>query len=56
MASSVRVGEEADSFHDEIDNGHVSGTLILIIGMAFLLNMLDGFDVTAMAFTVHSSG
>ncbi len=32
-----------------IDNGQVSGQQILVIGLCMFLNMLDGFDITAMA-------
>ena len=41
---------------DVIDSGSVAGTQFLVIGIALLLNMLDGFDITAMAFTAHSIG
>jgi benzoate transport len=39
-----------------IDQGKIAGLQFLVIGISLLLNMLDGFDVTAMAFTVHSIG
>ncbi len=32
-----------------IDNGHVSGQQLLVIGLCMFFNMLDGFDITAMA-------
>ena len=32
-----------------IDNGQVSGQQILVVGLCMFLNMLDGFDITAMA-------
>jgi AAHS family 4-hydroxybenzoate transporter-like MFS transporter len=32
-----------------IDDGQVSGQQILVVGLCLLLNMLDGFDITAMA-------
>lgn len=32
-----------------IDNGQVSGQQILVVGLCILFNMLDGFDITAMA-------
>ena len=41
-----------DSRHlvaDVIDDGKVSGQQILVIVLCLLLNMLDGFDITAMA-------
>jgi len=39
-----------------IDQGRFSGTQAMVIAVALILNMLDGFDVTAMAFTAHSIG
>jgi len=41
---------------DVIDRGRITSTQVLIITIALVLNMLDGFDVTAMAFTAHSIG
>lgn len=35
--------------HDIIDNGEVSGQQLLVVGLCFVLNMFDGFDITAMA-------
>jgi len=35
--------------HDVIDNGKVSGQQMLVIGLCLFFNMLDGFDITAMA-------
>jgi AAHS family 4-hydroxybenzoate transporter-like MFS transporter len=35
--------------HDVIDNGQVSGQQMLVIGLCLFFNMLDGFDITAMA-------
>ena len=37
-----------------IDNGQVSGQQILVIGLCMFLNMLDGFDITAMAVVASS--
>jgi len=34
---------------DIIDNGKASGQQILVIGLCMFLNMLDGFDITAMS-------
>ena len=45
----------ADSFVAEvIDNGQVSGQQLLVIGLCLLLNMLDGFDITAMAIVARA--
>ena len=32
-----------------IDNGRISGQQLLVIALCFLFNMIDGFDITAMA-------
>lgn len=48
--------EELTFIHTVIDQGRVTATQISVILIALLLNMLDGFDVTAMAFTVHGIG
>lgn len=47
---------ECDYFQRVIDAGSFSWRQWAVILLALLLNMLDGFDVTAMAFTVHSIG
>ena len=39
-----------------IDNGQISPIQILVVVVGVFLNMLDGFDVTAMAFTVDPIG
>ncbi|MEH6610474.1 MAG: MFS transporter [Halioglobus sp.] len=39
-----------------VDNGKISGLQWTVVFVAFILNMLDGFDVTAMAFTAHRIG
>jgi AAHS family 4-hydroxybenzoate transporter-like MFS transporter len=38
-----------DIVAEVIDNGPVSGQQVLVVGLCLLLNMLDGFDITAMA-------
>lgn len=57
----MAAGEAADTeelafIHNIIDHGNVAGIQVLVIAISLMLNMLDGFDVTAMAFTVHSIG
>ena len=48
--SSVSLPSSSEGLVSEvIDNGRVSGQQILVIGLCLLLNMLDGFDITAMA-------
>ena len=37
-----------------IDNGRVSGQQVLVVGLCMLFNMLDGFDITAMAVVASS--
>lgn len=39
---------------DVIDNGKVSGQQILVVGLCLFFNMLDGFDITAMAVVASS--
>lgn len=39
-----------------IDNGPVTRQQLIVIGVCFLLNMLDGFDITAMAVTANTIG
>ena len=39
----------AQLVHDVIDNGSVSGQQLLVVGLCFVFNLLDGFDITAMA-------
>ena len=34
---------------DVIDNGRVSGQQFLVVGLCMIFNMVDGFDITAMA-------
>jgi benzoate transport len=47
MANAVATSESI--VHDVIDNGQVSGQQLLVIGLCLFFNMLDGFDITAMA-------
>lgn len=39
---------------DVIDNGRVSGQQLLVVGLCLFFNMLDGFDITAMAVVAGS--
>lgn len=48
--------EPVSSIESVVDHGNVSGLQWLVFAVALILNMLDGFDVTAMAFTAHSIG
>lgn len=37
-----------------IDDGQVSGQQLLVVGLCFICNMLDGFDITAMAVVANA--
>jgi len=43
-----------DTVRERIDNGAVAPTMILVVFLAFLLNLVDGFDVVAMSATAPS--
>ena len=49
-------GGDSNFIHSAIDEGEVRLSQVLVVAAALLLNMLDGFDVTAMAFTAHDIG
>ncbi len=55
-ASSVVDTEELVFIRNVFNQGRITWIQILVIMISLILNMLDGFDVTAMAFTVHSIG
>ena len=42
-------GTSEDLSHDVIDRGGVSGQQLLVVSLCLFFNMLDGFDITAMA-------
>ena len=42
------------SLNDFIDKGSISSQQILVVALCFLFNMLDGFDITAMAVVASS--
>ncbi len=44
----------SDVIADVIDNGQVSGQQLLVVGLCMFFNMLDGFDITAMAIVASS--
>ncbi|MGI9288031.1 MAG: MFS transporter, partial [Pseudomonadales bacterium] len=57
MATGVPIDRaETDFINEVIDKGKVSSIQILVVCISLILNMLDGFDVTAMAFTAHNIG
>jgi benzoate transport len=43
-----------DLSHDVIDRGPVSAQQLLVVGLCMFFNMLDGFDITAMAVVAGS--
>lgn len=42
-------GTSADLAHEVIDRGGVTAQQLLVVGLCMFFNMLDGFDITAMA-------
>ena len=44
----------SDVVAEVIDNGQVSGQQLLVVGLCMFFNMLDGFDITAMAIVASS--
>jgi len=49
MPDSAAPALAANVVADVIDNGQVSRQQILVVGLCMFFNMLDGFDITAMA-------
>lgn len=55
MSSHLETGES--HFYREIfDKDHFTAIQITVIAISLMLNMLDGFDVAAMAYTAHNIG
>jgi benzoate transport len=52
MSAEAQTSE--DLSHDVIDRGGVSVQQLLVVGLCFFFNMLDGFDITAMAVVASS--
>ena len=48
--------EATTTISDIIDHGEVTGQQYLIVGLCLLFNIIDGFDITAMAVTAHHIG
>lgn len=46
---TTTAGTSANLSHDVIDRGGVTAQQILVVGLCMFFNMLDGFDITAMA-------
>ncbi len=49
MSDSAAPALSSNVVAEVIDNGQVSGQQLLVIGLCMFFNMLDGFDITAMA-------
>jgi benzoate transport len=49
MTDSATPALSANVVAEVIDNGQVSGQQFLVVGLCMFFNMLDGFDITAMA-------
>jgi benzoate transport len=49
MAQSHEMGSTRNLVAELIDNGRVSAQQMLVIGLCLVFNMLDGFDISAMA-------
>ncbi len=49
MSDSAAPQRARDVVAEVIDNGQVSGQQVLVVGLCMFFNMLDGFDITAMA-------
>jgi len=54
MADSAAPRSSASVVAEVIDDGRVSGQQFLVIGLCMFFNMLDGFDITAMAVVATS--
>lgn len=49
MSDPAAQALSGDVVAEVIDNGQVSGQQLLVVGLCMFFNMLDGFDITAMA-------
>ncbi len=49
MSDSAAPASSSNVVAEVIDNGQVSGQQFLVVGLCMFFNMLDGFDITAMA-------
>ena len=49
MSENAGSPSAASIVAEVIDNGNVSTQQFLVVGLCLFLNMLDGFDITAMA-------
>lgn len=49
MSTNASALSSAGLVAEVIDNGRISGQQLLVVGLCLFFNMLDGFDITAMA-------
>ncbi|MFQ6003949.1 MAG: MFS transporter [Woeseia sp.] len=54
MSDSAAPESASNVVAEVIDNGQVSGQQLLVVGLCMFFNMLDGFDITAMAIVAGS--
>jgi benzoate transport len=54
MSDSATPALSADVVSEVIDNGQISGQQFLVVGLCMFFNVLDGFDITAMAVVATS--
>ena len=54
MSEAANPASSANIVADAIDNGEVSAQQLLVVGLCLFFNMLDGFDITAMAVVASS--
>ena len=54
MSEAASPASSASIVADVIDNGQISGQQLLVVGLCLFFNMLDGFDITAMAVVAGS--
>ena len=56
MTNSIESASSASLVAEVIDDGKASGQQFLVVGLCMLFNMIDGFDITAMAVVASSVG
>lgn len=56
MTKKTTAGSSATLVANVIDKGAVSAQQLIVVGLCLLFNMLDGFDITAMAVAVNAIG
>lgn len=54
MSEAASPASSASIVADVIDDGQISGQQLLVVGLCLFFNMLDGFDITAMAVVAGS--